>query len=567
MGEPALPCSSMRADPTRVSPVGEEIGALGSGVRAMRRGRAVAHREGAGTCQPVRQPSAYRRRPRGAANGRSSAFRLSNVPPKSWSMYRFRPSHLCLLAPALLGLDTDAGAAVVNDARVTNVAAGPQVRSNPLLPWRSVGASGKIPEVVQARCEKPCTIKANDDVSIELEPGSVVMLRDHFFVPVVPNAPMTRARQVELVKGHITAVSSGRPGAMPVVVQHELAYVAVQSGRVEIALRGDDVLVSSSETQARVAVRRGWSTVEPNHTILLTREGPAAPKAKLAQPLWDVEDSRCVQALAFVKPSEKGGIGGCWKPIDRARAYQVEIAKDPDFTDIEQVVETTEPSWSAERDPGRWFARVRAVDAEGFRSDVSESRAMGVAPVRMPDGSLLDASHRTLIVPDGCQVEFLDPAGLQVAIDRGTFIALPAVFRLAGDSERKLRIRYQGERHDSSVFSVQKRQLRAAIELSPRVASWPTDPIDILVRVEDPSGLWNLNSLEPKFQVLVGMTETKVDWSRSGATWAARLPPRDLAGPTVVRVIARDQFGLQLGRNFLEVDYGRRALASSGPVL
>jgi hypothetical protein len=35
--------------------------------------------------------------------------------------------------------------------------------------------------------------------------------------------------------------------------------------------------------------------------------------------------------------------------------------------------------------------------------------------------------------------------------------------------------------------------------------------------------------------------------------WAARLAPRN-AAPTVVRVIAEDEFGTPIGRNFVEVD-------------
>ncbi len=56
--------------------------------------------------------------------------------------------------------------------------------------------------------------------------------------------------------------------------------------------------------------------------------------------------------------------------------------------------------------------------------------------------------------------------------------------------------------------------------------------------------------------VLLGLAEISVQWSHSGRVWAARLNPRNVA-PTVIRVIAEDEFGTTIGRNFVEVDQNR----------
>jgi hypothetical protein len=46
----------------------------------------------------------------------------------------------------------------------------------------------------------------------------------------------------------------------------------------------------------------------------------------------------------------------------------------------------------------------------------------------------------------------------------------------------------------------------------------------------------------------------EVDWSRVGTRLTARLAPRMSTRPEVLRVIVRDQSGVQLGRNFLEIE-------------
>jgi hypothetical protein len=77
--------------------------------------------------------------------------------------------------------------------------------------------------------------------------------------------------------------------------------------------------------------------------------------------------------------------------------------------------------------------------------------------------------------------------------------------------------------------------------------------VDITVTVRDPAGLVDAAQVMPKLHVLAGLTELPVAWSHRGPTWITRLAPRNV-GPTVIRVVAEDEFGNLLGRHFLEVD-------------
>jgi hypothetical protein len=103
------------------------------------------------------------------------------------------------------------------------------------------------------------------------------------------------------------------------------------------------------------------------------------------------------------------------------------------------------------------------------------------------------------------------------------------------------------------MLDLQRRELRADIAIEPKRARWPVDPIDITVTVRDSSGLIDTAQVAPKLHVLLGLTELPIAWSHRGPVWSARLAPRNV-GPTVVRVLAEDEFGNTLGRHFLEVD-------------
>ena len=69
----------------------------------------------------------------------------------------------------------------------------------------------------------------------------------------------------------------------------------------------------------------------------------------------------------------------------------------------------------------------------------------------------------------------------------------------------------------------------------------------------DPAGQVDVSQVTPKLRVLLGLTELPVTWSHNGPVWSTRLAPRNV-GPTVIRVVAEDEFGDPLGRHFLEVD-------------
>jgi hypothetical protein len=101
------------------------------------------------------------------------------------------------------------------------------------------------------------------------------------------------------------------------------------------------------------------------------------------------------------------------------------------------------------------------------------------------------------------------------------------------------------------------RSVRARIEIGPRRATWPKDPIVIKVRLEDPSGQPVPESIDMRAKVSVGLEQKNVTFKHVGRALTASLPAQSGTGPWVVRVEVNDQFGYPLGRDFLEVSSTR----------
>src|SRR5205823_5985040 len=119
------------------------------------------------------------------------------------------------------------------------------------------------------------------------------------------------------------------------------------------------------------------------------------------------------------------------------------------------------------------------------------------------------------------------PPGLELAMDTSGYVPAPPSVRMDGEGHH-LRLRFKDDPGNILTFALERRALRAAIDMTPKLARWPVDPIDITVRIDDPSGVVDVGTFEPKLKVLVGLTEVPVKWSHDGARWTARVEPRNV---------------------------------------
>jgi hypothetical protein len=289
---------------------------------------------------------------------------------------------------------------------------------------------------------------------------------------------------------------------------------------------------------------------------------PTSPKSVLEAPAWSAPDGSCPSPISVTEPSVHVAVGGCWQAPAAAKNYKGELAEDAEFKHPIASDVVGAPSWSSMLGVGRYFARVRAIDSDGIFGLESKARPLAVVSCAMPPGATANFDQHAFVVPQGKEIELGAIDGVDLALDNGGFSMAPAKLRMDDGPEHVLRFRLHDDPSSvSSAFTARRRPLVANVEISPHKAAWPTDPVEIAVTIQDPSGMIDATKFEPHLQVLLGLTELKVEWSHRGAIWSAHVQPRSMGGPTVLRVIAQDEFGTQIGRNFLEIDHKTPRLA------
>jgi hypothetical protein len=120
-------------------------------------------------------------------------------------------------------------------------------------------------------------------------------------------------------------------------------------------------------------------------------------------------------------------------------------------------------------------------------------------------------------------------------------------------------MRLRGDMMSESAFTLEPRALRAEVEISPRNARWPADPIDVTVRITDPSHRIDPASFTPKLRAMLEVDDLPVTWTHDGAVWKAHLAPHPIITNTVVRIEAMDEHDNLLGRGFAEIEPTRMA--------
>ena len=464
-------------------------------------------------------------------------------------------SPLLLAAACFLAVATEARAGLDLTVRVVKGESGAAARRNHFMPWRPLGANGRVPELSEVHCEQGCTLKVDQDNTLELSPGTIVAVTDFLFVPLIEGAPsLSSAHQVELREGSVVAHSTNDKGIPLVVSTSPAQHVALRNAEAQVTYHGGRTAVGVHAGLARVGSNRNWLTVTKGQSSVLLNVGrPTSPQPLIAPPVWSSGEN-CPPAVAVTEPPTWAAAGGCWAPIEGAH-YEVEVARDANFHDLLTAPERIDkPQWSSPLSVGRYFSRVRAIDSDGLVGDPSSPRQLAIIPLVLPPGASANLIDRTIIVPEGREVQFGDPKGLELAVDKSGFSKAPATLRMNSDPEHQLRFRLKDDPSSTSTVLFVRRALKADVQITPRLAHWPSDPIQISVTLTDPSGHSDPSKVQAQLKVMVGMHEVPVKWAHQGATWSTRLEPQRHVAPTVIRVIAEDEFGTPLGRNFLEVD-------------
>lgn len=198
--------------------------------------------------------------------------------------------------------------------------------------------------------------------------------------------------------------------------------VSVFDGRATVAAKG-----------AKVAVAKGWGTRVPKG------KAPEKPTPLLPAPAWLAPAAGAVR-VALDEPAVPLALE--WSAVPGAVKYRAELARDVELNDVvadETLAASVRRLDTAPLDPGRYWARVYAVDARGLRGMPSPARPVDVVHLALEHG-LRDPASPGAPLLRGKGAVALATAGLEsvdVYVD-GALVAPPLVVTAPGRHELRL---------------------------------------------------------------------------------------------------------------------------------
>ncbi len=447
---------------------------------------------------------------------------------------------------------------------------GAEVRTSPVAPWIALTTGTAVPSLSELRAgELPVRLGLRNGTTVTLTPHARLAVNGALDVDLGPKDGKSSATSLELRAGEVLLEVPTTAAPRSVLLAREETYILAMPGataRVRLVGNPDEaggrLAVASDGGDVRVATTGAWVKMPVNTALdLRPKTRVAAPTPMPTPPAWRTEgDSARLGPLAVVTGAGKATLGFRWTPVRGAVGYLAEVAHDPEFRDLVTKGELGEKDTAFSTPPlpaGRYHARVRGTGLAGFPGPMNTPRELRVALVELPPGAVERDGKwaMPLIRP----AKITEPSGLEIAIGKGAFFAAPSQFSLKKEEPTLLQLRLKGER---AIIPVQvvPRELVATIEMTPKRAVWPNDPIKIVVRMRE-SGRETAD-IVPTMRVTLGLDEVGVNWDQQGSVWRGTLTPLHTVGPTVVRVSASDPWGNEIGRSFLEVDNAESPLAS-----
>jgi hypothetical protein len=417
---------------------------------------------------------------------------------------------------------------------------------------------------VQASDEQPLEMTLPDGVTISLDPGAVIQWGHATKLPSETNH-YTRGYHLLLEDGELEVrMPPGPKGEHAFLVETRAGTLTDWRGQLHIMVRGDTTAAAIYQG-ALVVGSNGWGFPVYDGAGIVIRKGidPDKKTRRIpASPTWD--DGH--DGLALVAGQSGSALDFVWRPVSGAASYRVEVASEPTMVRTVLRGSTKEPHFAAAEPAsgGRYWVRVRAVGPEGIVGEWSPTRPLRIVHYQVPDGAFI-ASDGAIVLPEGASVGLSDPAGLEVAYEGVRGFAVPEAIplywmsvtgplRLREDTEMRIVHLRDTALSAEARLVLARRELTADVDLEPKNARWPPDPIGVSIVLRDPSGRIDPSQASVNLEAMLNITPLSVDWQRRGGTWTGRIAPQLIGGPSVIRVRVTDDRGTEIGGGFVEVE-------------
>jgi hypothetical protein len=323
----------------------------------------------------------------------------------------------------------------------------------------------------------------------------------------------------------------------------------VTSGHAAFRVDSNDDTVSNQEGEVRTLLNGHWQNVPLGWESTLNRDDPnatakpgvAAPTLKGGQRMW-------------FSPGETVAMHGFrWSAIPGAQRYDLRIRRlsDGKVTDLRTTSNTDLPDMLTPVEPGKYGLTLRSVDARGLEGSWSPEAEVRVIGVVLPPGGY--STEQAIFLGAGQEVQFTNIAGLEMTyVGAGRYFPAAQGATLYRGQTTVLGFRMPGAL-ETVIARLEPRAVYADVRIGPKRALWPRDPISIDIKLKSRTGGEIPSFLQIVPTVTLGTDPVDVNFEQDGSTLHAVVPPSNKPGPWVVRVDVADQYGVDLGHDFLEI--------------
>jgi hypothetical protein len=421
------------------------------------------------------------------------------------------------------------------------------------------GASSPLPAGAFNAGSSGALFHLPNHAMLRLAPGTRVRFEHTLWLKLgAAGQPSTRTVAMKLVSGRVDVTMPERKLAETAVLvraSRDVSAVAM-GGHSVILADANSVTTGAMDDKMLVAVGNDWRPLPAGHARSF---GPDDPRGSQWRRLTARPSPRVTQPVMIALPHARTASAVTWAAIPRAARYEIALSRDGA---VARTLETSKTSAElAGLAPGRYAVRVAAVDRYGLEGPSSAPATLDVIGAALPAGAFV--TGRAIELAPGQRVHFEAVRGLRVSYGNAS-ASEPAPSDIGltrGRVATSVHFREPGSAGTASVL-LEPRDWRAAVTIGPKAAHWPTDRVVVRVRVFDQRGQALPSWIKVVPKVSVNVDPVAVRWTKSGNTLSAVVPAAVTPGPWVVRVDVTDQFGLPLGRNFLEVAPSRARAAS-----
>ncbi|MGE0321157.1 MAG: hypothetical protein AB7S68_02580 [Polyangiaceae bacterium] len=348
-------------------------------------------------------------------------------------------------------------------------------------------------------------------------------------------------------QGRVEVNTSGADAHVLLFSSHRGIAVSY-GGRMEALVEGEYASFANRAGNVLTSTGRRYSPLAPNRIKSFNSAIPEGAESSLLAAPRAVSAERQLYAVTR-EPAQLGGLH--WSPAEKAKGFEVSLTG----SDVRYTVETSEPTLESvpvPLRPGSYQTVVSAIDGFGHRGIASAPLPIRVVGVELPPGAYVDAKG-VIRLGERQAMHFTAAEGLRLTQGaRRPYTDAESAIGLLNDQPTYVHLRLP-ETNELLTAKLAPRGIVAQVRLTPRLAAWPKDDVKVRVELKDTDGGSVPSFIQPKLSATLGVDPLALNWRREGEAYVAKVPKPDTRGPWVVRVQVDDQYGIELGRDVLEI--------------